>query len=202
MAAGDISRRLVSDIRDELSDQSRELIKTDNAIYNKLTHYQKNAMMFFQTSRVEYGYPLTQNKSDYYINERIMNITKVDWNDELKDELGALPVYTLPKTTPYDDTRKIILTQSDKFVTGRDEMTVIAFIRPLETDVISATKDPIIETGYHFLLKECVLSHYRHLHPEFRPLETVERDIKRTALKIRALERSQVKPMISTKLNF
>lgn len=198
MAAGDISKRLMSDIRDELGDQAMELIRNDNIIYDKLTHYQKNFMMFFQTSRVKFEYPLFTNQSEYELQERMMNITKVRFNDEME----YYPIYKLPQETPGDDVRVITLTRADKLVTGTDIMTVWAFIKPLDTDVISATMDPIIEKVYHYLLKEAVLSHYRHLHPEFRPMELIEKDIKRTANKLKAIERSQVKPMISTKLNF
>lgn len=194
--AGEISKYLVSDIRDQLNDQEKKLIPADGILYNKLNHYQNIIMSTYYTTKQKYSYPLIEGETLYQVIENILKITSITFNADIP----AVPIVKINNITSGDGIRYIELT--DTSYTSADMMYVEAFIRPDRADKITAEYDPILDEAYHYYLEQCVLSEYRHLNEVFQPLKAVYQAIQELSDNLRSMNRAVIKPAFRNKINF
>ena len=192
MANGDVTKKLVARIREYIDDSSREKIKSDLLITDKLSFYQDYLMTTKLLSRLKVTYPLVANQSEYEFLQNVVQHTFVWFNEDI----GTIPIINLTKTTSGDDSRKFILTASETFRTGTDFMYSEAFTRPAANEKITLSFDPIIEEIYHELLIEYV-SGFLQL-PFDRRMSLTELHTKEISEELRAVNRFQVDPMFMT----
>ena len=186
MAAGDVSKILVSKLRDDLNDQSRLIIPIDNTLYDKLAHYQLMIMTRFLTNRAEGTYPLVTGTSEYDIPENYISVVKIRFNAEIMD------TNSIPNVDINLSTRKYVLSGSEDFVTGTDTMISEYYYKPLLTEEITASVDPLLTEDYLYLLRACVLSEYRYVNENFQELPMVLAQIQQLAADLRATVRYRV----------
>lgn len=198
MATGDITKEMVSDIRDRLSDQAKLLVKTDKMIHRRLTYWQKYIMTAHRLNRLLLNYPLSPNLSRYGLERRSLTITKVYFNEDIQ----CVPIVTLPNLTAKDSHRVIVLSNSDTFRAGVDTMYVETFIRPDITNTVDSLNDPLLDNIFLEDLKCCYLSEFRAMFPQFEPIEVVDRRIAKLGNRIKALNMGIIKPVIKSSLNF
>lgn len=193
MAAGDISKELVADVREELGDSSKTLIKADKLLYDRLAWYQNYLMITKKLSRVKVTYPLITGQSVYPFLEEVVSHTAF-W---FSDDIACIPVIQTSDTTSGDDARELTLSKSDEFVTGTDFMYSSAFIRPTTAQKISKSVDPIIEDVYYPLLKEYTINYYKN--PE--PISLLMKQTQEIADALKAVDRAISRTMGTNKLN-
>lgn len=179
MAAGDISKGLIQEIRDPsgIDDAGRKKIPSDILLYRKLSYYQDYIMVKFKTKKTISTVNLITNTSTYEIPYGIFWIRNITFSD------GVYTSYSVNDETR-DTDKTITLEYSENFVTGTDKMYINGFIRPVKRPAvgllapvdedISSTVDPIIDRAYHQLLVKAVLSEFRRFNNELMPLERVE----------------------------
>ena len=196
MANGDISQRLISSIRDYLNDHSRKIIPVDDFIYAELTDQQDMIMTEILSSRVIEEYPLIANQSKYELTDKVIQITGISFNPEMKFE----PQTVLSRTTVDDGAREgrlITLSGSESFIEGTDMMFVEYFIGPNELDAITRTNDPILPQYLHHFLIKLFLSNYK----DFENYDQVKSRIIKRCMARKGLNKSQTLK-ISTGINF
>jgi hypothetical protein len=186
MAAGDVSKLLVSKLRDDLNDQSRLIVPIDNTLYDKLAYYQLMIMTRFLTNRSEGAFPLVADTSEYDIPENYISVVKIEFNAEIMD------TNSVPKVDINLSTRKFVLSGSEDFVTGTDTMTVEYYYKPLLSEEITSVKDPLLTEDYFYLLNKCVLSEYRYVNENFQELPMVLAQIQQLAADLRSTVRYRV----------
>ena len=186
MANGDISQKLVADLRDYLRDHDRKIVPVDGYFYDELTDCQDSVMTDILTSRIVSEYPLITSQPDYTLDDKMLQITKIYFNEDIK----YIPPYEISNTTVNDDSRKIVFEGSENFVTGTDFCYIECYIGPNEFDKISKTNDPILPKYLHHLLKMLVLSKFRHIYPELEDYDTVMYRISKRVYRRKAINRA------------
>ncbi len=192
MASGDISKRLVSQIRSELDDNSNSIIKTDAIIYRKLSFYQRDWSKRFKCMKVVLEYDLVNDQQVYDIPDNVVSINNIKFHDSE----GALLNYgdfiddnvIITKVTKHE-TRQIILNNSDIFVAGM-VMYADAYIQATMDDEISGSKDPVLLEDYYDYLVKAVLSEYRYLRKDLMSLDYIELRVEETANAALRIDRS------------
>lgn len=180
--AGEKSKKLMFEIREDLRDHERAIVRANSTIYGKLTHYEAHIMENYQTKKEKAEIDLVKDTAEYDIPAKFMEITGFSFNDDI----AVFPIVDFDNTT---GARKVILSNSDTFKTG-DKMTLEGYVKPLSTHVISESEDPVIISDFYYLLKELVLSDYRHIRQDFRDKESVEKDIKKKAMALKRTNRA------------
>lgn len=176
--AGEKSKKLLYELREELGDHSRTLVQANSTLYGKLTHYESEIMINHDSTREEAEINLVLDQSEYDAPEKFKTITKFDFNDDI----AVFPTVEIDTTT---EPIVLKLSSSETFKTG-DKITIEGFVKPLSTHKISESEDPVIDGAYFYLLKQLVLSDYTHIRPDFQSKEDVEEQIKK---KVRSLRR-------------
>lgn len=194
--AGDITKRIVSQIRDRLALLSNNtVLKNDFLIYNLMNKYQSKWMLRYRTNRHYYTINLTNGVKSYPLDKRVYEVISVKngINNVIKEYEGY-----------YDDkTNSIILNYPETIAEG-DKLICCAYIKPYmgsinvytpdddsggtpvicpTGDKILSTTDPIIPPEYYDYLEEAVLTDLR---PKlFRPIQEIEYDVSATANRLR-----------------
>lgn len=178
---GDVSKRLISQIRSELNDESNTIIKTDDIIYRKLSFYQRDWSKRFKCIKVVIEYDLVTDQEVYPIDKKVVSINNISFYDP-DGELLDWDIDKTVKITPLTkhEPRQIILNGSDEFESGQ-VMYADCYIQATDEDDISRTNDPIILDDYWDYLVKAVLSEYRYLRQDFMPIEYIEMRVKEIA---------------------
>jgi len=192
---GDISKRLISQIRSELNDESNTIIKTDDIIYRKLSFYQRDWSKRFKCIKVVIEFDLVTDQEVYPIDKKVVSINNISFYDP-EGELLDWDIDKTVKITPLTkhEPRQIILNGSDEFESGQ-VMYADCYIQATDEDDISRTNDPIILDDYWDYLVKAVLSEYRYLRQDFMPIEYIEMRVKEIANMSLSLNRTTLNNM-------
>jgi hypothetical protein len=178
MAAGDVSKKLMNEIRDTLGDNARILVKSDFEIYNYLTEYQQEFMERYLTTSRNENITMVADTLNY-------NLDTVTRGDDVASEF--IDIYKL--TSDDDDSEAFgkfdhinyrIVMEEDSFTAG-EVITVRGHIKPLETTIITDSYDPIIGWSYYPYLKRAVLTNYSIEGKNFGRITWVRREVERKA---------------------
>lgn len=192
---GDISKRLISQIRSELNDESNTIIKTDDIIYRKLSFYQRDWSKRFKCIKVVIEFDLVTDQEVYPIDKKVVSINNISFYDP-EGELLDWDIDKTVKITPLTkhEPRQIILNGSDEFESGQ-VMYADCYIQATDEDDISRTNDPIILDDYWDYLVKAVLSEYRYLRQDFMQIEYIEMRVKEIANMSLSLNRTTLNNM-------
>lgn len=224
--AGEISQRIAAEIRDILSQVpagtgkqlgQRGLLKNDFLIYNALDKYQRQFLLNYYTNIGYYTLELVTGTASYPLHPRVFQIFSVEAgeNNVVSEYNGR-----------YDaETHSLVILNDD--VISQDTLKIGAYLKPAKwtqtngqgsngyefdappsplpqepvitviDDRISDTTDPIIPEDYHSLLTEAVLSEYRHIFPQFRPIELIKNDVRVMADTLRPAAVMRARNLIS-----
>lgn len=157
---GEISKKLLNQVRDRLKDHNKIIISSDETIYQYFTHYQKILMLNFLTTTTTQEISLENNTKIYPILNiyKIISITPEGF--ELKD-LTEYEIINDPmslKISGFPDNSSLI---------------VYGYCYPLEIHDINKDNDPILNPLFQGFLVECVLSHYINIDKSFLPLNII-----------------------------
>ena len=192
MADGDISRRLVAQIRDQLGDVISRMIPNDEIIYQRLDAFQKEWMGRFKTTLYDQKLTFLSDTTTYAYSDRFFRIIDIMMESEDLDAWdGDLECIF------HNRTNNIIFTTD--YPVGVD-FYVVGYIKPsyyittadppvTVDDTISDSVDPIISDEpnslFLYYLKEAVLSGYRSKNPDFRKLSDIEVSVRKHAIEVR-----------------
>lgn len=188
---GDISKGLVTRVREYLGDPTREKLKWDLLIYDKLSFYQDYLMTTKLLSRLKITYPLITDQSVYPFLANVVQHTDLWWNEDIE----CVPEVFVTKTTAGDDTRQLTLSYSDTFRTGTDFMYAYAYTRPTKEEKITTAKDPIIEDVYHDLLIDYTVLYFQ----SEKRLELTMKQTEEIAQALRSTNRFEAMPLLTNK---
>lgn len=196
MAAGDITKKMVFEVRDTIGDLDKKKIRADKIIIKDLNRKMRMAMTVYNTSRVQREYDLVQNQSDYEIEDDVLQIVGCRFNEEINTDI-ILPTLT------NEDSRILKLTNSESFSAGQ-VMILDIFIKPTEENAMSSTKDPIIDPEYHDILVDLVTSDYgRQFNIEGMPnRELILKELEIVARRKNAINRVFTKQVETDRINF
>jgi hypothetical protein len=163
MAAGDTTKKLISQVRTALRDDAPRIFPTDIPLIDSLNKYQTEFMLLFETTYQVFAVTLTSGTTEYTMDPRVNRIDRAySHNSDLEENDYEIQ-------SDYDR-RKLILLAEDEDVTTSDIIYVKAWIKPathevnnggtisIVSDDISTTYDPIIGTMYEGYLAQAVIA--------------------------------------------
>ena len=117
MATGDISKRLVHQIKDLLGEHDNRLFPNDKILYKKLSDLQRDWMIKYKTTKQVFDITLVAGTYEYDIPDRVLVI--LDYDNDGTDNLEFRIDYAR---------RKIII--DTIWTDGSTKLTIEAFIKP------------------------------------------------------------------------
>jgi hypothetical protein len=185
------SQKLLMDFRDKLRDQAHEQEPSDGIPYGYFTEAQDYFMKICKTSKFKFPMPLFAGQEEYPLDDRIIKIDKIRFNDK-----SFNPYIGLPKTS-WGDIRTVLVTGSlrednehywywgnihhhhERTVTQEgDVMLLEAFFKPPKGTVINTLHNPVIEDDFYNYLVMWALSYYQKFEMERGKKKPIFNEIK------------------------
>ena len=138
MATGDISKRLVHQIKDLLGEHDNRLFPNDKILYKKLSDLQRDWMIKYKTTKQVFDITLVAGTYEYDIPDRVLLI--LDYDNDGTDNMEFRIDY---------GRRKILI--DTVWTDGSTKLTIEAFIKPGTAatpaeDITTATGYTVLET--------------------------------------------------------
>jgi hypothetical protein len=173
MADNEISVKLFDKFSDFVRNYDSSVEIAEGVFWNRLTEAQRTFMINHLTTKIEWPVHLFSGQDTYQIPSWIMEIMELELRDS-KDvkisphfnsisypQLVENLYVELPRTTTAQFRYMKVYPSDGTSITAGWRLMTKVFIRPLSTDVIDRQHAPIIESDYHDLLVDYVLSSYR-----------------------------------------
>lgn len=186
----DITNKLVAYIRDELYDQSHDIYKTDEQIYNKLTRYSQSLCNLFGIKQESFEITLLPDIYEYEIDDSITDLYDFEF----------LPYHNFTVLPILEDreTKKVYLYGEEVITTG-DKLKCYARTK---AGIINDTLDPDIPEDYHYLIADLVLAEHEGnaKGKKFTKKNDLYAEAKELSLNINSINR--ITPMPITQFKF
>ena len=199
MAAGDVTKELIGNIRTLLDDQAYLKIKNDGIILHGLNKAQYDLMTQYYTSKRKYEVALVVGTTEYLLDPHIIQVQ----NCNLQGCTFELTVYNSESASANYNLFKLTVQSNIVFEAG-DTVDITTFIKPLQRDVqtddedppttydndlITKTNDPIIEPDFLRCLEYHFTSRYRKYNEELPTMAEVIADVKNIRNRLYQMDR-------------
>lgn len=181
MIESEVSIGLFQDIEAELNNYDLSVQSTEGLLWRRLTDIQNKLMVDLRCKRITYMLYLWPGKKYYPIDDWVMEVMpnmRVNRDD-------FRPLVTLPAESISED-RRIIIQNYDTIQDG-DVLILTVYRRPIGEKVDRATK-PMVDSIFHQIMVDYVLSFYRKNNEEFKTREEVLNEAKKVRDRVNGLD--------------